>query len=427
LITPSVHKTVLENGIRILTQTVPHVHSVCMGVWVNVGARDESRVQSGLSHFIEHMIFKGTRKRDAYQIAKEFDAIGGQTNAFTSTELTCYHAKVMDAHLDTMIDILSDIFLNSEFDPLEVEKERPVILQEIGMVDDNPEECVHLALSNSFWGDHPVGRSILGTRENLLTFDADTVKTFFHRFYQPDRIVISAAGNIEHERFVDIVRPTFESIQPGEGLPGRHPPTATPRICITPRDLEQVHMCLGVEGISATSSDRYALSLLSTIFGGNMSSRLFQEVRERRSLAYSIYSFSSSHVDSGMFGSYAGVSPLKTDETLGVLLAEIDRLCNTPVSASELDDAKRFTKGNILLSVENTDNLMVRLAQNEIYFGRYIPLEEIIDHIETVTREDILQLAGAIFKDKKIGVSILGPVPDQVAVENLVDTYTSER
>ena len=394
-----------------------------MGVWVNVGARDETRAESGLSHFIEHMIFKGTRKRDAYQIAKEFDAIGGQTNAFTSTELTCYHAKVMDAHLPTMIDILSDIFLNSKFDPLEVEKERPVILQEIGMVEDSPEECVHLLLSNRFWGDHPLGRSILGTQENLIQFDADTIKTFFHRFYQPDRIVISAAGNIEPDRFVDIVRPAFESIRPGNSLPARHPPTAIPGNSITPKDLEQVHMCIGVEGISATSSNRYALSLLSTIFGGNMSSRLFQEIRERRSLAYSIYSFSSSHEDTGMFGSYAGVSPLKTDEALEVILNEIKRLCDTPVDTTELNDAKQFTKGNILLSVENTDNLMVRLAQNEIYFERYIPLEEILDNIEKVTQENILHLAQTIFKEKKIGVSVLGPVPDRNAINSLVDAY----
>ncbi|MDH4204698.1 MAG: insulinase family protein, partial [Desulfobacteraceae bacterium] len=293
---PSVNKTILANGIKVITRKMPHLRSVSMGVWVNVGARDESPVESGLSHFIEHMIFKGTKKRTAFQIAKEFDAIGGHTNAFTSTENTCYHAKVMDTHLDTMVDILSDVFLNSLFDDKEVENERAVILQEIGMAEDNPDEYIHILSGMNFWGKNSLGRSVLGSRENIKKFNSDTIKKFFHRFYQPERIVVSAAGNLDHNHFMDIAGPVFESIQPGNDLSERITPDGHCKVDIHYKDLEQVHICLGTKGMSITDPRRYAFSLLNTILGGNMSSRLFQEVREKRGLAYSVYSYASSFV-----------------------------------------------------------------------------------------------------------------------------------
>jgi predicted Zn-dependent peptidase len=267
-----------------------------MGVWVNVGARDENPAESGLSHFIEHMIFKGTRQRSAFQIAKEFDAIGGHTNAFTSMENTCYHAKVMDTHTDTMVEILSDIFLNSVFDPGEIEKERPVILQEIRMVDESPDEYVHLLSGKNFWGDNPLGRSILGSPENIIRFDADLMKTYF-----------SAAGNVEHTDIIDRVGPAFETIKPGNGIAERITPQSRSLVDLNHKDLEQVHICLGAPGLSITDPRRYAYSLLNTILGGNMSSRLFQEIREKRGLAYTVYSFITSHVDTGMFGIYLAV------------------------------------------------------------------------------------------------------------------------
>ncbi len=415
----TVNKTTLNNGIRILTKQVPHVRSVSMGVWVNVGARDETSEESGLSHFIEHMIFKGTRKRDAVQIAKEFDAIGGQTNAFTSMELTCYHAKVMDTHLETMVDILSDIFLNSLFDPEEVEKERPIILQEIGMVEDTPEEYVHTLLSHNFWGEHPLGRSVLGTQENLARFNAGTIKNFFHRSYQPERIIISAAGNLEHEQFIHLIQPIFEPIESGKNFPERELPDVTPCSSVTQKELEQVHISMGVEGLGITDPKRYTLSLLNTILGGNMSSRLFQEIREKRGLAYSVYSFMSSNVDSGMLGVYAGVSPKRVTETISVILNTLKTLSQHKVDSSELQDAKEFTKGNILLSLENTDNLMVRMAQNEINFGYDIPIETVMNRIEAVTEHDILELADHLFATDKTAFTMLGPVSDKAFIENM--------
>ena len=406
----TVNKTVLNNGIRIVSKKMPHVHSVSMGVWVTA-ARDESSSESGLSHFIEHMIFKGTEKRTAFQIAKEFDAIGGQTNAFTSAENTCYHAKVIDTRLETMVDILSDIFLNSVFDDKEVENERAVILQEIAMVEDSPDEYIHVLSGRNFWGDNSLGQSVLGTRENVAAFNAHTLKGFFHKFYQPERIVISVAGNLEHNRLVDLIGPVFGSIRPGNSFPERTTPKGNSRINLHQRKLEQVHICLGTKGLSITDPRRFTYSLMNTILGGNMSSRLFQEIREKRGLAYSVYSFISSYVDTGVFGAYAGVNPENVRESTELILKEIVKLKHIRVDPNELQDAKEHTKGSLMLASESNDNQMVRLAQNEIHFGRYIPLEEIDNNIQSVTQDDILDLAESLFQKTGFALTILGPVP----------------
>ena len=415
-----VDKTVLKNGIRILTKTMPHTRSVSMGVWVNVGARDEDLSESGLSHFIEHMIFKGTQRRSAFQIAKEFDAIGGHTNAFTTMENTCYHAKVMDTHTETMVDILSDIFLNSIFDPSEIEKERPVILQEIGMVEDSPDEYVHLLSGKNFWGDCPLGRSILGSPENIVRFDADLIKKFFNRLYQPDRIVISVAGNVDHNSITDRVGPAFESIRPGNGIAERLAPQCQSLVDLNYRELEQVHICLGAPGLSITDPRRYAYSLLNTILGGNMSSRLFQEVREKRGLAYTVYSFVTSHVDAGMFGTYFAVEPKRAQETTELVLNEMHELRNDLVADAELRGAKEYTKGSLLLASESNDNQMVRGAQNEIIFNRDISLQEVIEKVESVTAAEILDLAKYLFQKDKMVLTTLGPVQDKKAFEAIL-------
>jgi predicted Zn-dependent peptidase len=403
-------KTVLANGVRLVSQHMPHARSVSMGVWVNVGARDENGPENGLSHFIEHMIFKGTAKRSAFQIAKEFDAIGGHTNAFTSMEHTCYHAKVLDSQVETMVDILSDIFLNSIFDPREVERERPVILQEIGMVEDSPDEYIHYLSGHHFWGDHPLGRSILGTRETIASFGAKTIRQFFHRLYQPERIVIAAAGHLEHRRLEDLVGPAFTSVKSGNGFPERVAPSTCCRVDLHPRDLEQVHMCLGVTGLSVVDPRRYAFSLLNTLLGGNMSSRLFQEVREKRGLAYAVYSFIAAHVDAGMFGVYLAVSPEKALEAVALVVAELSKLTREPVDAAELNGVVEYTKGSLLLASESADTQMVRVAQNEIHFGTDIPLATVIERIESTTREELLQLANDLFRRDRMALTLLGPV-----------------
>jgi predicted Zn-dependent peptidase len=408
-----VSKSVLSNGIKVITQRMPHLRSVSMGIWVNVGGRDESPSESGMAHFIEHMIFKGTPKRTAFQIAKEFDAIGGQTNAFTSTENTCYHAKVMDTHMETMVDILSDIFLNSLFDEREVENERAVILQEIGMAEDSPDEYIHILSGMNFWSGNSLGRSVIGNRENVNRFDSDGIKRFFHRFYQPERIVISVAGNLDHGHFMDIAGPAFESIRPGDPFPERTAPDEQYHINLHYKDLEQVHICLGSKGMSITDPRRFAYSLMNTILGGNMSSRMFQEIREKRGLAYSVYSYVSSFVDTGMFGTYAGVAPVNIKQSVQLILKEISRLKDTRVDSSELNYAKEFTKGNLMLASESNDNQMVRMAQNETHFGRYVPMEEIMNNIDAVSEDDILHLAGDLFQDNRFSLTLLGPVDDK--------------
>jgi predicted Zn-dependent peptidase len=405
-----VAKTTLNNGIRIVTKNMPYARSVSMGVWVNVGARDESELESGLSHFIEHMIFKGTKKRSAFQIAKEFDAIGGNTNAFTTMENTCYYARVIDNHTETMVDILSDIFVNSVFDPDEIDKERPVILQEIGMVEDSPDEYVHMLSGRNFWGENPLGRSILGTPENLARFDDEIIKNFFHRLYQPDRIVISAAGNIDHHRLVELVEPVFGTIASQDGFPQREIPRGCSVVDLNHRNLEQLHICLTAKGLSITDPRRYAGSLLNTILGGNMSSRLFQEIRERRGLAYSVYSFISSHVDAGMFGFYMGVDPRRAQETTRLVLEELDRIKNEAVESSELTGAIEYTKGSLLLASESADNQMVRSAQNEIHFGDDIALQTIIEKVEAVTADEIQDLANDLFNRSQMTLTSLGPL-----------------
>ncbi|MBW1865868.1 MAG: insulinase family protein [Deltaproteobacteria bacterium] len=418
---PGASKTDLNNGVKIITKQMPYVRSVTMGVWVNAGSRDETLAENGLSHLIEHLIFKGTEKRTAFQIAKAFDDIGGQTNAFTTMENTCFHAKVMDSHLETMVEVMSDIFLNSLFDEEEVLKERPVVLQEIGMVEDSPDEYIHVLSGKHFWGNHPLGRSILGTRENLLAFDAETIKQFFQRLYQPDRIIISASGNVEHQKFVELIGPAFESIQKGGNFPERKTPVGNTKVHLHEKKLEQTHICIVVNGLPTGHPLRYGFSLMSTLLGGNMSSRLFQDIREKRGLAYTVYSFVSTHVDGGMFGAYAAVDPARAAETAQLLVGHIHNLKENRVQESELRGAKEYIKGNLLLSSESSENQMVRLAQNEMHFERQVPLQEVVEKIDAVTTDDIQDIADRLFSNSKTSLTVLGRIKGKTDYDNILN------
>jgi predicted Zn-dependent peptidase len=421
----TVRKTVLPNGIRILTKRMPQACSVSMGVWVNVGARDEALEESGLSHLIEHMLFKGTRRRTAYQIAKEFDAIGGQTNAFTAMETTCYHARVLDRHLGTMADILADIFLNSVFDPQEVDRERPVILQEIGMVEDSPEDYVHLLFGRDLWGENSLGRSILGTPANIAGFSAEAIRSFCRRCYQPQRTVIAAAGNLQHDHLVELLAPDFAAVVPGNGFPTRRSPGGRALVNVAVRALEQAHICIGTRGMATTDERRYAFSLLNTILGGNMSSRLFQEIREKRGLAYAVYSFITAFEDTGVFGTYLGVDPRQAVTAARLVLEQMERLKSARVGPSELQDAKEYTKGSLLLAAESVDNQMVRLAQGEMNFARYMPMQEVVARIEAVSAEDLLELARELFTPSQMVLTVLGPMENPQAFEDLLAVNAS--
>jgi len=415
-------RTTLKNGVKIVTKTIPHVRSVSMGIWVNTGARDEARCENGLSHFIEHMIFKGTKNRTALEIAKEFDAIGGHTNAFTAMENTCYYAKALDTHLDRMADTLSDIFLNSLFDEHEIDKERDVIFQEIGLTEDNPEDYIHLLSNQVYWGDTPLGRSILGTPENILKFNGVALKKFFRAYYYPERIIVSAAGHLDHDRFLDRVGPFFESIAPADDLSTseRVVPETRPGVTLRSKDLEQVHICLTTSGLSITDPMRYAYSFLNTITGGNMSSRLFQEVREKAGLAYSIYSFITSYVDTGMMGVYTAVKPERAVESVEIILKELKKIADRGLDAGEIADAAQHTKGGFLLASESVDNQMVRLAQNEMHFGRDILMHETIENIDSVVMDDVVGLARELFMFDKMALTLLGPAENKTEFERLL-------
>jgi predicted Zn-dependent peptidase len=404
------HKTVLDNGIRVVTEKITYLHSVSVGIWVDVGSRDEEEREGGLTHFIEHMLFKGTERRSALDIAKELDAVGGMSNAFTAKENTCFHAKVLDAHLPLVVDILGDLFLNSVFDAGEVERERQVILQEITMVEDTPDEYVHVLFHENFWEPNPLGRSILGDAKTVQGFTREISLDYMHRCYQPERIILSAAGNVDHDVLLRLVEPLFRNVsRPGRPLK-RTPPPINSRLALYPKDLEQIHLCLGTRGTSLVEENRYACGILNVILGGNMSSRLFQEVRERRGLAYSIYSFLNSHSDAGMLGIYAGVRPDTLEETLGLIRTELRRLKREPISDTELRDAKEHIKGGMYLSAESSDSRMSRLAKNEIQFGRFVPYEEIEAGLDAVSSGQVMALARNIFQPGSMALVLLGPV-----------------
>ncbi len=319
-------KTEQRNGVRIITEKLEHYRSVSLGIWVGAGSRDEDERLNGISHFIEHMIFKGTRGRSSLQIATGLDAIGGLSNAFTGKEDTCFHSRVLDKHFPILADILSDIFLNSVFDLEEIDKERHVILQEISMVEDSPEEHIHDLFNNLFWINHPLGKPILGTGKTVTAINRDEMLDHMRRFYTPDRIIIAAAGNIDHDTVVNFFAPLFGSLEPIERSSQTNSPHINSGVSCLYKKLEQVHICLGGKAPSLASELRFAGAILNTILGGNMSSRLFQEIRENRALAYSVYSFLSSFMDTGLLGICVGTDPQKVNKVLEVISNEIGKI-----------------------------------------------------------------------------------------------------
>jgi predicted Zn-dependent peptidase len=406
-------KTTLENGIQVITEEVPSVHSVSIGIWVEAGSRDEHREENGISHFIEHMLFKGTKRRSARQIAKEIDSVGGVLNAFTSKEFSSFYGKVLSEHLPLALDLLFDLYLNSTFSAEDLEKERQVIVQEISMVEDTPDEYIHDLFSESYWPRHPLGFPILGTQETIGRMNKTRLKDFFHQNYLGVQPLIVAAGKLKHE---DLLAPVQRALGNVRTRPKRRlsrPPRCHPAVLVKNKTLEQVHLLLGTEGSSATHPQRYVFSILNTIFGGGMSSRLFQEIREDRGLAYSVYSFLSSFKDSGVLGVYVGTGEDKVSAVLKIIMREMKKMTGDSVKAKELHSAKEQLKGNLLLSMESTDSRMGRLAKSQIYFNRYLPTEEIIEGIERVTAAEVAELAGQLFKTKSLSLTALGPVTEK--------------
>jgi predicted Zn-dependent peptidase len=402
-------KTILDNGIRVITEEIPYLKSVSIGVWVTTGSRDEQPHQNGISHFIEHLLFKGTERRTAFDIAKEIDSVGGTLNAFTGREYTCFYAKVIDKNLPLAIDLLSDIFLHSLMDIKDVEKERMVILQEIKMVEDTPDDYIHDFFNRVCWGDHPLGFPIFGTSELVQSFTREQISQFLKENYPPSRIIVCAAGNLKHQKVVDLIGEAFGQLPRSNGERMRMKPDSISTTNIRKRDLEQVHFCLGTKGLPYNHSLRFASYLLNTILGGGMSSRLFQEIRENRGLAYSVYSYLPSYIDTGLIVVYAGTNENSFHEVIELVLDQFNQLKKEPFKNGELETAKEQLKGNLLLSLESSDNLMTRLAKNEIYFGSYFPVEKTLKGIDEVGEEVVRHLAEDLFDGRFFCLTVLGP------------------
>lgn len=406
-------KTVFGNGIRVVTERIPYAHSVSTAIWVCAGSRDEQEEERGISHFIEHMLFKGTRRRSALDIAKELDAVGGFANAFTSKEHMCFHSKVLASHLPLVVDVLTDIFLNSVFAPSEIKREQQVIVQEIRMIEDTPDEYVHILLQERLWKDNPLGLPIYGTVNTVEKIDRDRILRHLAATFDPRRIIIAAAGNLDHEKFIELAAPPMEQLKPSNNRFRREMPQSHPLAHVIPRDLEQVHLCLGMEGTSQVDERRFLCHLLNVILGSSMSSRLFQEIREKRGLAYSIYSFTNSYEDTGLMGVYAGVSPENVQETLDIILDQLALLASVPIPEAELMAAKEYLRGSMYLNAESTDARMNRLAKNEFLFGRQISFKEVEKKIYAVTSEEIQSWFQGVFKPTEFALVLLGPVDAQ--------------
>jgi len=414
------HKTVLKNGVRIISEQLEHLRSVSLAIWVDAGSRDEVKSENGIFHFTEHMIFKGTENRSSLQIAKELDAIGGLSNAFTGKENTCFHARVLGEHFEHIADILSDIFLHSTFGVDDLERERQVILQEISMVEDTPDDHIHVLFNRLFWADHPIGMPVLGNEKTVSAIERETILKYINKFYVPERILVAGAGNVDHQSMVSYFDPLFSQLEAGNSNPRNDIPRSNASVSVKYRDLEQVHICLGGEAPSQTSDKRFACVILNTILGGNMSSRLFQEIRENRGLAYSVYSFLSSYIDAGLLGVYVATDSQNVNPVLEAIKNEIKKICKGEISKSDLAAAVDHLIGGIYLSSESADNRMMRIAKNEFVFRKYVSYEELVSKLQQVTVAEVVEVASDIFKDDTVSLSTLGPIKeDDLDTSNL--------
>ncbi|MFD2616841.1 M16 family metallopeptidase [Terrilactibacillus laevilacticus] len=403
-------KHVCSNGVRIILETLPTVRSVTIGFWVATGSRYENEKNNGISHFIEHMLFKGTVNRTAREIAESFDRIGGQVNAFTSKEYTCYYARVLDEHAEYAVNILSDMLFHSKLDDEDINKEKQVIGEEIKMYDDTPDDLVHDLLSEASFGKHPLGFPILGTEQTIQSFTQQDLKDHMTAFYTPDNIVVSIAGNVD-EKIIPIVERIFETTPKRIHRQKIQKPTFRPDHLLRKKETEQAHVCLGYEGIANNHETLFPLIVMNNILGGSMSSRLFQEIREDRGLAYSTFSFHTSYKDSGILTLYGGTGRDQMDELCDALLKTVEKIADQGVTQNELENSKEQLKGNMMLSLESTSSRMSRNAKNELTLGRQREMDEMIEKINSVTLNDVSSIAKTIF-NQPFSYSIVSPAED---------------
>ena len=409
-------KTTLPNGVRIITEAMPAFRSASIGIWADVGSAAEASERRGISHLVEHMLFKGTRQRTARQIAEEMDGIGGNLNAFTDKETTCYYAKVMDQHLPLAVDVLTDMFLNSLFDAEEMAKEQKVVLEEIKMYDDSPDELIHDLFIQTMWNGSNLGAPTIGFSDTVTALTPDDLRLHMKRHYTPNSVTVAAAGNVDHDEVVALFDKAFSSFKGTCELPVPESPAATPNTLFRHKDSEQAYVVLGTSGLSVRDDRRYVLTVLDTILGGGMSSRLFQEIREKRGLVYTVYSFQAAYRGAGLFAVYAGTSPQNVSECVSVIGEQFANLREKPVDAAELRLAKEHIKGSLTLSLESTSSRMIRLGRSEFSLGRQLTTEEIEEKVEAVNASEIQELAQELLSEENLGLCVLGPV-DEASVE----------
>jgi predicted Zn-dependent peptidase len=402
-------KTVLPSGLRVVTERIPGVRSASLGIWVTVGSRHESASENGISHFIEHMAFKGTRTRSAFDIAYTVEQGGGYINAFTSKEMTCFHVHVLDERLNAALEILADILRDSVNDPAEMEKEKQVILDEIRDHEDMPDDVAHEHFVRALFEPHPLARPILGPPENVRAFTRNNLLKFVNQHYLPTRIVVTAAGNLNHGRFVDQVKKLLDFEKTSKDIRDHRVGSLKPRFERHKRHIQQAHMVMGTRGLAYGDRERFTLSVLNTVLGGGMSSRLFQNIREKHGMAYSIYSFADMFGDTGLWGVYLATDPDRVDRARQLVLEEFRTLRETPLSADELENVKTQLKGNIMLGLESVSSRMMRLARMEIYLGRYSTLEDVIKQIDSVTARRVRNLANKLLVEDTLVSSIVEP------------------
>jgi predicted Zn-dependent peptidase len=409
-----VTREVLDTGLRLITESMPHVRSVSIGVWLMRGSRHETNDQSGIAHFVEHMLFKGTATRTAEDIAQAIDSIGGQLDAFTAKEYASYYIKVLDEHLPLAVDLLSDIVMNPRFDGDELEREKKVILEEIKMVEDTPDDLVHELFTQHFWEGHPLGRPILGTKETVESFTPGVLREYFEAAYAAPNLIVSAAGNIDHSTVHELVSRAFEKLPRSSPRFADAVPRVVPQVVVRSKELEQSHLCLGTGSYPQNHDDRYVSYIMNTVLGGSMSSRLFQNVREKRGLAYAVFSGLSAYRDTGNITIYAGCAKEAVTEVVDLCVDELRTLKNTLVPHAELRRAKDHLKGSLMLSLENTASRMSHLARQEIYFDRHFGLDETLAGVERVSSEDVQRVARDLFANGSLAATVLGPSPAEV-------------
>jgi len=402
-----IKKYTCQNGVRIILEQLPTVRSVAIGIWIGTGSRFENEKNNGISHFLEHMFFKGTKTHSAREIAEAFDSIGGQVNAFTSKEYTCYYAKVLDDHAEFALRMLADMFFNSTFDEEELRKEKNVVLEEIKMYEDTPDDIVHDLLSKACYHSHPLGYPILGTEETLNTFDGDSLRAYMANYYTPDEVVISVAGNVK-ESFIQAVESYFGSYSARKTSQEVNPPTFFPNKIARKKETEQAHLCIGFKGLPVGHEDIYSLIVLNNILGGSMSSRLFQEVREQRGLAYSIFSYHSSYRDGGLLTIYGGTGNSQLNVLFETIRETIEKLKSEGITAKELQNSKEQMKGSLMLSLESTNSRMSRNGKNELLLRRHRTLDEVIECINNVTEDSVNRLAEQLFCED-FAVALISP------------------